>query len=275
MRPGPGGPPARAPRPRPQCAAVMTRAGRIEPMPPHPLPVIVAPPPGRRSQLGPGGVAPEWDEPYRASRQPSFTEGVVVVEHVMHATWEAGFVRRWGIGGCVGVLAALAAWLPAPAARGRRRLPQNARRPGGRSTGASTPPNRSARASPATTRTRRQPVYGPDAASTQVKAGFKFGLAVLGDCTVGPGGRATRASSATARSRPESHPGGGHGTDRNQGNRGRQRPRDGAALRRHRVDLGGLGIRRARDHRKGLRTDRPPDRIVGSWRATAPPRFPA
>ena len=203
----------------------------------HPL-LATAPP------AGPAASPQTSAEPYRVSHQPSLTGGVVGVEHEMHATEEAGFVLRWGIGGCVGVLAVLAAWLPAPAAAAGEGCPKTHGGPAALDWGINASEQLGAGFS-SSLRELPQPVDGPGGGDPgqgrlQVRPGAAGRLH-----RARPGGRATRASSATASSRPRATPCRSR-AQRNQGNRGRQRPRHGAALRRHRLDLGRLRIRRAR-----------------------------
>ncbi len=209
-------------------------------------------PPSRPRSRGPAAViAQTWGEPYRLSSQPSFTEGVVVVQQGAHATEEeVGIVLKWGIAGWVSVLVVVAAWLPAPAAAAGEGCPKAHGGPAARGLGHErlrTARRRLLQRARELLPAGRGAVGGDGRQGRlQVRPGAdgRLHAALLGHRQQGPARQRPAADRAAPRDRQRSH--------RSQGNRGRQRPRDGAALRRHRLDLGRLRIRRAGKQRKGL-----------------------
>ena len=110
---------------------------------------------------------------------------------------------RWGIGdaggaGGAGGLASRAR------GGGRRRLPQNPRRHGGAGLGHQR--LRTAGGGLLSSAREHRPAGRRPAGATQIKAGFKFGLAVLGDCTVRSWGTSNKAQLGNGSSRPRPTP---------------------------------------------------------------------
>lgn len=111
---------------------------------------------------------------------------------------------RWGIAGCVPVLAVLAAWLPAPAAAAGEGCPKTHGGPAALDWGMNASEQLSAGFSSALENSA-QPVDGLSGA-TEVKAGFKFGLALLGDCTVRSWGTGNKGQLGNGLQQTETHP---------------------------------------------------------------------
>ena len=113
-------------------------------------------------------------------------------------------MRRWGIGGCVGALAVLAAWLPAPAAAAGEGCPKTHGGPAALDWGMNASEQLGSGFSSGVENSA-QPVDGLSGA-TQVKAGFKFGLAILGDCTVRSWGTGNKGQLGNSLQQTENHP---------------------------------------------------------------------
>ena len=111
---------------------------------------------------------------------------------------------RWGIGGCVAVLAVLAAWLPAPAAAAGEGCPKTHGGPAALDWGMNASEQLGAGFSSGLENSA-QPVNGL-AGATQIKAGFKFGLALLGDCTVRSWGTGNKGQLGNSLQQTETHP---------------------------------------------------------------------
>ena len=111
---------------------------------------------------------------------------------------------RWGIGGCVGVLAALAASLPAPAAAAGEGCPKTHGGPAAVDWGMNASEQLGSGFSSGLENSP-QPVEGLTGA-TQIKAGFKFGLALLGDCTVRSWGTGNKGQLGNSSQQTETHP---------------------------------------------------------------------
>ncbi len=111
---------------------------------------------------------------------------------------------RWGIAGLVPVLVALGAWLPAPAAAAGEGCPQAHGGPAALDWGMNASEQLGAGFSSALENSS-QPVDGLSGA-TEIKAGFKFGLAVMGDCTLRAWGSGNKGQLGNSLQQTENHP---------------------------------------------------------------------
>ncbi len=108
------------------------------------------------------------------------------------------------MGGCIGVLAALAAWLPAPAAAAGEGCPKTHGGPAALDWGMNASEQLGSGYSSGLENSA-QPVEGLTGA-TQIKAGFKFGMAVLGDCTVRSWGTGNKGQLGDSSQQTATHP---------------------------------------------------------------------
>jgi len=113
-------------------------------------------------------------------------------------------VLRWGTAGCVSVLAVVAAWLPAPAAAAAEGCPKAHGGPAALDWGMNASEQLAAGFSSGLENSA-QPVNGL-AGATQVKAGFKFGLALMGDCTLRSWGTGNKGQLGNGLQQTEPHP---------------------------------------------------------------------